>query len=775
MSELEPGSVVAGYRIQELLGRGAMGAVFRAVRAKDGLEVALKVLAADLGADPELRLRFEREGRAALAISHPHVVACHELARAEGRLVLALELVPGGSLEDLLKRRGALPPLEAARLGAQVARGLAAIHGAGVVHRDLKPANVLLDASGDAKVTDFGLAGETAASRLGFTGGLTATGELVGTPNYMAPEQVDDARRATERSDLYALGCILFALLTSEPPFKGGKLTVLQHHLEKAAPAPGERVKGVPAALDRLVVALLAKKPGDRPASATAVALELEAIARGRGERRSPLLVVLALVVVGLVAVGAAIVLRRTSPPPPGPPPSVPSPPPLPATPAPADELSDPAGLRAEAERVEGAGKSVEAFAAWSRVIEATESSSPLAVTARARLRRLASMVPRSTAPPTIFRVKALVFEHMNVPGTGAADLEASQEGAIVAAIEDWKDLVAELTRGVLKLECDVERVPEPVTRLANWAREGALEERMPVPYDLPIDLRPLRRDYDSVIACVPLGSLRPWGVGGGDFRAYDEGIPYTGFPIAGATPTGLDFLHCWLGVVWWVLAGVQGWPEPAFIGDGGTRVPLGIRGEPGMETREAAERIMTECVTERMWRELSTRTVHPNPWNKGDVHEWRLRPPKEFLPQGAGVGLIDLADVSSVSEDAEVVRSGLRALDLGLVHPGDWRATVLETWVSVPKAVPVRFLLAHDDGAELFVNGSKVWGDAGGHQLSDWDRAEGSLAAGWNRIDVHLENQTGGWGVGLRIRDREGRPIPGILVSHRSPVVLKR
>jgi len=768
VAELEPGSVVAGYRIEELLGRGAMGAVFRAVRARDGQEVALKVLAADLSGDPELRQRFEREGRAALAISHPHVVACHEVARGEGRLFLALELVPGGSLEDLLKHRGALAPLEAARLGAQIARGLAAIHGAGIVHRDLKPGNVLLDEEGSPKVSDFGLAGATTASKMGFTRGLTATGELVGTPSYMAPEQVDDARQATERSDLYALGCVLFALVTGEPPFTGGKLTVLQHHLEKAAPAPGERVKGVPAALDRLVVALLAKKPEDRPASATAVALELEAIAGGGGAGRGPALVAAALVLVALVAAGVVFLARGPKAIVPEPVPAAPLPPP-PAVVRPLDvELPRPEEVRAEAERLEREGKVGEAFSAWSRVVESTESSSPLAAEARLRLRRLAPKAPRAAGDPGVFKVAVLVFDHTRVKDLPPVDLTEDQLSAVDAAVGDWRARVDRLTRGALRLECHVNRIQDPVPTLSDWNPTHSPPRRMPVPDDLPLRIVTLGDDYDYVVACVPLGTIPRACMAGGDWRGEEWGVRFTGVALANPMPSGIDFLHCWLDVVRHVLTQVQGWPDLAFRGDGITDRRLEIGGESNLSDEEACERIMTEHVTERMWRQLSARVIHPNPWNHGDVHEWRVLAPRAFEDHTEGYGLGLLHGLERVPDDALVIPSAMRALNLGRRWWGDYQTTAAETWVKFPQGGKVTFLLGHDDGAELFVNEESLWHDSAKHHVEDEERIEGTVNAGWNRVAVHVENQNLGWGLSLRVRDRDGHPIPGIELSVR-------
>lgn len=277
--DLAPGTRLGRNRVVALLGRGGMGAVYRAEDESLGRTVALKVLGAETG-DPELRRRFLREGRAVARVVAPNVVAIFEVGEERGVAFMSFELVPGGSLKDVLRTRGALPWREAVTLAAGVARGLAAAHAAGLIHRDVKPDNVLVAADGTPKLGDFGVARADAASGL-TKGGLTKTGEVLGTLEYMAPEQCEGLREIDARADLYALGATLHALLTGRPPFEGSGYALVKKHLLEAPRAPGASVPGIPRALDELVLRLLAKEPSARPSSAAFVATALDALASG--------------------------------------------------------------------------------------------------------------------------------------------------------------------------------------------------------------------------------------------------------------------------------------------------------------------------------------------------------------------------------------------------------------------------------------------------------------------------------------------------------------
>jgi serine/threonine-protein kinase len=288
-----------------------MGAVYRAVDERTSTPVALKVLLPELASNDAFLERFRREGRLAAAVRHENVVALLDSGESRGSLYLVLEFVPGGSLEARLKS-GPLPWREAATLGAGIARGLAAIHAAGLVHRDLKPENVLLDGEGRPKIADLGIARRTGEAR---SQALTKTGELMGTYEYMAPEQANGARDVGPAADLYALGGTLFALLAGRPPFEGQGITLIKKHVVDKPPSASAVEASVPAELDALITRLLAKLPEDRP-SAEHVARELTEIARRSTKpkgSRSTLLVALA-AGVGVVTLGSAALLTRSAP-----------------------------------------------------------------------------------------------------------------------------------------------------------------------------------------------------------------------------------------------------------------------------------------------------------------------------------------------------------------------------------------------------------------------------------------------------------------------------
>jgi WD40 repeat protein len=299
-----------------------MGAVYRAEDAT-GQPVALKVMKAD--ADPVSLERFHREARVAAEVRHPNVVSVFASGGDAHAPFLALELVEGGTLRDLLKREGRLDWRRAVMHGAEIARGLAAIHASGLVHRDLKPDNVLLAPTG-AKVSDLGLA-RRASTGLS-TEGLTRTGELLGTVEYMAPEQLEDAKRADARADLYALGASLYALLTGAPPFQGRGPGLMKRVFLESPRPPSALAPDIPDALDALVLSLLAKSPANRPPDASAVARELEAIASGAGpaKRRSPLLFAIAGGALVLVTLAGSWLARGSTPEPVATTPALPTP-----------------------------------------------------------------------------------------------------------------------------------------------------------------------------------------------------------------------------------------------------------------------------------------------------------------------------------------------------------------------------------------------------------------------------------------------------------------
>jgi serine/threonine-protein kinase len=269
------------YRIGRLLGEGGMGSVWEALDMRLERRVAVKVVGAGMGTgtvgrDPRLADRFEREAKLLAALSSPYIVTVHDVG--EGRfdghsvLYLVMERLTGRSLDQILAEE--LPPLtDVARWGEQICRALAVAHASGVVHRDLKPANVMVEPDGLARVLDFGIAAVLAESS--DHARLTSTGVVVGTPAYMSPEQIEGGT-VEARSDLYSLGCVLYALATGRPPFHGGSLyQLLRQQMENEAAPPSVLRGELPPAWDELIMALLAKRPAGRPGSATETAERL--------------------------------------------------------------------------------------------------------------------------------------------------------------------------------------------------------------------------------------------------------------------------------------------------------------------------------------------------------------------------------------------------------------------------------------------------------------------------------------------------------------------
>ena len=260
-------TAVAGYRIDGTLGEGGMGTVYRATQLSLERVVALKVLTAELSADPAFRERFRREGLLQAALDHPHIVTVYEAGEAEGRLFLAMRMVEGPTLKDLIVRRQ-LDDRRALRLLTQVAEALDAAHVKGLIHRDVKPQNVLVGAGDHAYLADFGLTkGHDDA-------GMTETGQFVGTIDYISPEQAR-GERATARSDVYALTAVLCECLTGQVPFvRATEERVLLAHLSEPPPRLSEVRADLPAAMDDVVARGMAKAPGERPASAGELMLE---------------------------------------------------------------------------------------------------------------------------------------------------------------------------------------------------------------------------------------------------------------------------------------------------------------------------------------------------------------------------------------------------------------------------------------------------------------------------------------------------------------------
>ncbi len=261
--DLQPGDVLAGMRIDGEAGRGGMGVVHRATDLALGRPVALKVIARELAEDPAFRERFVRETRVAAAIDHPNVIPVFSAGEDAGRLYIAMRLVDGADLRTVVRAVGPLSPERAAHVVAQVAAALDAAHARGVVHRDVKPANVLLDADDHVYLTDFGL-----AKRIDSGSRQTRAGGWVGTLGYVAPEQIR-GNGVDARTDVYALGCVLFHALTATSPFaRDSDEATLWAHLNDAPPDAAAIVPGVPAASAAVVARALAKDPADRFPSA---------------------------------------------------------------------------------------------------------------------------------------------------------------------------------------------------------------------------------------------------------------------------------------------------------------------------------------------------------------------------------------------------------------------------------------------------------------------------------------------------------------------------
>ena len=265
------GTTVDGFAFDAVLGGGAFGTVFRGRQLGLDRPVAIKVPTFEILADATMAKRFAREARSAAKITHPGVVGIYAVGELpDGRPYLAMQLIDGQPLDKILAT-GPVPPLRALKIARDIASALAETHAAAVVHRDLKPSNIMwrTDRHGDDRITivDFGIAvakpGNADATRL-------TTNGLIGTPHYMSPEQAQ-GEHADQRSDLYALGCILFELVTGETPFDGSGFEVLLAHMGRPIPTPSDRRADVPSEIDQLVRRLMQKRPDNRPQSADEV------------------------------------------------------------------------------------------------------------------------------------------------------------------------------------------------------------------------------------------------------------------------------------------------------------------------------------------------------------------------------------------------------------------------------------------------------------------------------------------------------------------------
>jgi streptogramin lyase len=293
------GTDFVGYRIEGLIGRGGMGVVYRAYDLRLKRNVALKLVAPELVLDDAFRARFERETELAMALEHPNVVPIYDAGDVDGRLYMAMRLVEGSDLRAILRAETTLPPARAFDLCRQIGSALDAAHAKGLVHRDVKPSNVLVDADDHVYVADLGL-----SRRLDDQTATVSTDRSIGTPAYLAPEQIEGGP-IDGRADVYALGCLFYECLTGEPPFtRDSRLALAWAHLEEEAVPPSVRTPGLSQRVDAVVAKALAKSPDDRYASCAAFTDDAqEALGLGppRGSRR----VVAALVVACLVVAAA--------------------------------------------------------------------------------------------------------------------------------------------------------------------------------------------------------------------------------------------------------------------------------------------------------------------------------------------------------------------------------------------------------------------------------------------------------------------------------------
>ena len=262
VADLTAGSQFAGYRIEGIAGRGGMGVVYRARDQALDRIVALKFIASDLASAPGFRDRFTAESKTAASLDHPNVIPIFQAGEHEGVLFLVMRYVNGDDLRSELQREGRLEPQRAARIVAQIAAALDAAHAAGLVHRDVKPANVLLTSEDHAYLTDFGLTKMVADPE------ATQTGQLVGSLNYVAPEQVR-GQPVSPRTDVYGLGCLFFHVLTGRVPFPlEGNEAKLWAHVSEPPPLASAATPGVSAIFDGIIVRAMQKRPDDRFQSA---------------------------------------------------------------------------------------------------------------------------------------------------------------------------------------------------------------------------------------------------------------------------------------------------------------------------------------------------------------------------------------------------------------------------------------------------------------------------------------------------------------------------
>lgn len=263
------------FELLEKIGEGGMGVVYRARYVGNNRIVAVKLLPDEISSNPIIAARFDRELEILKQLRHPNIVHCFGGVCESQQRFYAMELVEGGTLADLLRQKRRLSWDHVLEYGLQMCAALQYAHERGIVHRDLKPANFLIAKGGQLKLSDFGLATMASATK------ITRAGKTAGTFLYMAPEQIRGQPPVSPQTDLYALGCVLYELLTGQPPFQGDSpAEILRKHIKEPPPHVATQLLDCPAALDQLIVDLLQKNPLDRPASAAIVANRLLGILR---------------------------------------------------------------------------------------------------------------------------------------------------------------------------------------------------------------------------------------------------------------------------------------------------------------------------------------------------------------------------------------------------------------------------------------------------------------------------------------------------------------
>jgi serine/threonine protein kinase len=276
------GDVIDGkYHLKSLLGEGSMGQVFRALHVQLSKYVAIKVMAYDLANSAEYRQRFAREAKVCAQLRHPGVVGVHDVGEHQGCPFLVMDLLSGRSLRDELDQNGALAPMRAMRIAAQIADALIAAHAVRLVHRDLKPDNIVMEEADRPIIVDFGLAFIDAS--LSNTGRMTEHGVVLGTPSYISPEQARAVAVGPE-VDVYSLGCIIFEMLSGAPPFESeGYAVLLAEHMFVEPPFLRSKAPNAPAALEYLIATMLRKEPSERPSAREVHRILIDIASGGQG------------------------------------------------------------------------------------------------------------------------------------------------------------------------------------------------------------------------------------------------------------------------------------------------------------------------------------------------------------------------------------------------------------------------------------------------------------------------------------------------------------